>query len=246
MFSAARIAAWLLGCGREQRPERPARKSGAHARVAGAPTAAVDSTWAELAAWAAGKRDPVREFERMLSAAEVSIPAELHELLARCLARRPARRLVNPGKLMAALKKLLDCPWARLTHPCSGCGLEFPGQALICPACGRDLPPAASATGPASGSRGGEAESPSRGSRRTTATTTATAILKRAAAASSGAAAGLPGAPAAAAVVAAVPGMTLIPAGSFLSGERKIPAHPARVFHRNDTGDGRRVQTILE
>ena len=58
-----------------------------------------ETAWAEIAAWASGKRDPAREFQR--NAQALGVPKELSDLLARCLSRRAGRRLPNPGKLMA-------------------------------------------------------------------------------------------------------------------------------------------------
>ena len=224
VFSAARIGAYLLGGERPAvRPARAAAKSGAHARVPpifSLEPITEESAWAAMATWASGKRDPAREYQR----GGLSVPAELDDVLVRCLARRPGRRMANPGKLMAALKKLLDCPWARLSRPCAGCGLEFSLSGPACPACGRDLPAAShgagagatgTETGTGTGSRGGGAEGdvPPRGGRRAT-----TTLLKR-----SGSGASSSSSSAIAAAVAAVPGMTLISGGSFLSGERKVP-----------------------
>ena len=207
VFSAAHIGAYLLGCARAE-PPRSARISDVSlASVRDAAGVSDETAWAEIAGWASGKRDPSREFIRNAQAA--GLPKELTNLLARCLSRRAGRRLPNPGKLMAALRKLSDSAWAKMENTCAGCNIQIEPVRLesgktVCPICATEASAQNSTSSRGEGERGSV-----RGSRRST---TATALAKRSA-----------GTSAVAAAVAAPAGMTMVASGSFLSGERKIP-----------------------
>ncbi len=204
IFGAARIGAFLIGCARTEAVRAVRGSDAVLAAVRILPALPDEAAWAEIAAWASGKRDPAREFQSCASSTHV--PEELNDLLGRCLARRASRRLPYPGKLLSGLKKLSEAAWARIDNPCAGCGNGFSpvrGEAgtPVCPCCGREAP--VPVVNPRDGGSAG-----SRPSKRGT-----TAIYKRSAGVSS----------AMAATVVAPIGMTLIASGSFLSGERKIP-----------------------
>jgi serine/threonine-protein kinase len=183
VFAAARIGVLLLS-----RFEKNPRSA--------------ETAWADLAAWASGKRDPARD---ILATAELSaIPEPLRATLARCLHRKPSRRVPSLMRLSELLNGMLREPWARGGQRCPACGFETaagaPAGGCIC--CGRepDLPQeTAGATRPA-----GEPQArPRRGD---------TATLLKPATQSS------------AVLTIPVPrGMTLIPGGSFLSGESRTP-----------------------
>jgi formylglycine-generating enzyme required for sulfatase activity len=206
IFGAARVGAFLLGCARTDTVRAVRGSDALLAAVRILPALPDEAAWAEIAAWAAGKRDPSKEFESIALSAH--LPADLSAMLNRCLSRRPSRRLPHPGKMLSWLKKMTESEWADIEHPCAGCGLNFnpvrsDAGVMVCPACGRE----------ASVAPGGSKGDADRGltslrpSKRGT-----TAIYKRSAGVSSQATA-----------VIAPAGMTLIAAGSFLSGERKIP-----------------------
>ena len=102
VFGVARLGAFLMGAVAEQ---------------AGQPAGKIpvpqEATWAALAEWACGKRDPAREFLQNANAA--GIPQELRGILAACLAPTPAGRFETLGQLHSVLKALADCPWNATT-----------------------------------------------------------------------------------------------------------------------------------
>ena len=205
IFGTARVGAFLLGCARTDTVRAVRGSDALLAAVRILPALPDEAAWAEIAAWAAGKRDPAKEFEGI--AASAHVPAEIRTMLGRCLSRRPSRRLPHPGKMLASLKKMAEADWADVEHACAGCHMGFApvrsdAGTMVCPACGREAAAAPSHKGDAD--RGLTALRP--GKRGTT------AIYKRSAGVSSLTAA-----------VIAPAGMTLIAGGSFLSGERKIP-----------------------
>lgn len=214
VFSAARIAAFLLGC----RGDALDFDTGAGAATAIDRSFPRDATaWAALAAWASGKRDPAKEF--LHEAKDSDVPPDLFDLLARCLSRRPNLRPANPGKLLSAVKRLTEREWARITYRCPVCGrnltpVQMDRESLNCPACGRDLPlPGGDAAGfQTARTAGKEAYGTTASSVQPTRRGTA-AIYKQRTGSTS----------AALSAVAAPAGMILIAGGSFLSGERKVP-----------------------
>jgi serine/threonine-protein kinase len=205
VFSAARIAGFLLGC---RSDEADFETAGGDPSGRSVPRDA--AAWAALAAWASGKRDPAKEF--LHSAKECGVPPELCDVLVRSLAKRPNRRPANPGKLLSALKRLTECAWAKNAYTCPGCGrnltpIQVDRETLNCPGCGRDLPVPGGP--PKIEPERGAGTSSSRPSGRRG----STALYKGRSGSTS----------AALSAVAAPTGMVLIAGGSFLSGERKIP-----------------------
>ena len=180
VFGVARIAAYCLGCELPQAGEE------------------IEQAYSMLAEWAAGKRDPAKEFLESPRAAK--IPAEFSELLARALSKRASKRFATPAKLLTALEKLAVLPWAADAAGCEFCGFVLLDTAAACPCCAKLPLSALSKTALVAKPRKGT-------SIRTKAETEA--------AASAGSAK--------LAVTAIPAGMTLVPAGAFLSGERKTP-----------------------
>ena len=152
--------------------------------------------WASLAEWASGTRDAATEFLEHPAAGE--LPVELREILGRCLSRRPARRPANLIRLHAVLKQLNQCPWAQGGMRCGFCGFTLMGPG-VCPCCA----PVNLSNTPASGSK---ALLPAVKTRKTT------RLMSRSD----------KNAPLLA-LAQAPRGMSIIPAGAFLSGEQKMP-----------------------
>ncbi|MCY3023417.1 MAG: SUMF1/EgtB/PvdO family nonheme iron enzyme [Planctomycetota bacterium] len=180
VFSAGRLAAFLLGVG-----------------VGGAESAQVG--WAAAAEWAAGRRDPAREF--LDDPASARVPAELRSIVAACLNKTPAQRL-SAAALRDSLEALRALPWAQAGAPCPGCGFVLvPDQGgAACPCCGEHSAAPAESAGLALGS---VASAVRAGGGRTT----------------RGPGAGASGGRTA----VQLENMVLVAAGSFLSGEHKVP-----------------------
>jgi formylglycine-generating enzyme required for sulfatase activity len=160
----------------------------------------VGADWAALADWASGKRDPVQEF----SAHAQNVPRELRDLLESCLSRKRSVRVNSPEKLNTLLKQISECDWAQLGHVCDACGFLLVNNAS-CPCCGRDNPaPAKSSASLRSAGTSGLRKG-------------TTTIRKQ------GSSATLPETGHSTAIAAGIEGMVVIEAGSFLSGESKIP-----------------------
>jgi formylglycine-generating enzyme required for sulfatase activity len=162
-----------------------------------------ETGWARLAEWAAGKRDPAREF--LADSASDTMPVELRELLARCLSKNRSRRLLTPDKFALRLKDLAETDWARVGAVCQSCGFVILSEQTVeCPCCGnsRSTPEQSAASAGA-----GTAPADPRARRRST-----TTILKS-----------RPQSGATAVAAPKIEGMTVIEAGMFLSGEDKTP-----------------------
>jgi formylglycine-generating enzyme required for sulfatase activity len=199
VFGVARTGAFLLSPDEAARARRTSGTNmglkAATAEARRAPSSSEpEAAWAALAEWASGKRDAAREFAS--SPAAASVPEELRGLLARCLAKTPARRPATPGRLHAALNALAACPWSRAGTLCEGCGFVLAEDhvAATCPCCGRRR-------APPEGLSDRLAEAPHRWERH-----------------------GPPATGGAATQVAVqTENMTLVPAGVFVSGENKAP-----------------------
>ncbi|HYF51418.1 MAG TPA: SUMF1/EgtB/PvdO family nonheme iron enzyme [Planctomycetota bacterium] len=130
-----------------------------------------------------------------------SLPEDFRQVLERCL-RKPG----TLGKLLSEIEALEQSDWAQEGTSCIACGFRVAPPAEggpVCPCCGQEQSAAAAET-PGSGS---DARPSASGRMRRTG---GTALVPREALA-------------AAATLAVPDGMVLVPAGSFLSGERKVP-----------------------
>jgi serine/threonine-protein kinase len=149
-----------------------------------------EAEWAALAGWVSGKRDAAREFSAHPAAA--ALPAELSDIIERCLARKISKRPADAQKLLQELEDLGDLEWVADAAHCSVCGFVLPPAAgqpvLSCPCCDTENP---------------------RSDSKPSGKTAVSALLPRSI--NNAKTGGLPD------------GMTLIPAGMFLSGERKVP-----------------------
>ena len=191
VFGVARVAAFCMGI----IPKPGISEGGA--------VLSAESAWAQMAAWVSGQRDPAREFLNNPQAK--GLPPEFSQLLARCLARKPSRRVPSISRLLSLLKPMADLDWAQSTV-CADCGFKLPVS--VQPPRSATVAMARDAVEAASRRDAGAPETNSR----------SCPCCGRDHAFSSGAFSG-PGT----AKTTVSDGMTLIPAGSFLSGDRKVP-----------------------
>jgi len=135
-------------------------------------------------------------------------PDAFRELLERCENPRLKPKALSMVKVLAEADALLETSWASAGSACISCGFWLPpsGEAhLVCPCCAQEQSAAQSGE---SGSGGTEARASNSGRLRRSGGTSA--LVPRVAQAG-------------VATLTVPKGMVLVPAGSFLSGERKVP-----------------------
>ena len=160
----------------------------------------MERAYAALAEWIAGKHDPAHDF--LAGTAAAALHEDFKELIARCLSRKASKRIATPARFVTALEKLEREPWAQSVNCCEYCGFVM-GTAAECPCCGKPaMVHGADVLSGAAGKSGQHRKAVKGGT--ALKTKSQPDVVN--------------------AVLMQVPaGMVLIPGGTFLSGERKVP-----------------------